>query len=383
MWKVPLFDTAFDERESEAAHKVIASGWLTMGEITAEFERRFAEYMNVKHAVAVSSCSAGLHLANRALDIKTNDEVICPSLTFVAAANSIVCVGARPVFADIQSLEDFSIAPDDIESKITERTKAIQLVHYAGYPCDMDRIMDIARKHRLRVIEDSAHAPGAEYQGRKCGTIGDLGCFSFFSNKNMTTGEGGMVTTNDDELASRIRLLRSHGMTSVTLDRHKGHAFTYDVVEAGHNYRIDEIRAAIGLVQLDKLEDNNRRRRQVREWYGQRLTSIEGLEVPYLERVKESVHHILPLLLHAHVNREALMNGMKARGIQTSIHYPPTHLFDYYRRTFGTKPGSLPLTEKVADREITLPFYPSMSREDVDYVCDALADLLSEHAEQS
>lgn len=376
MWKVPLFDTAFDEKEVEAAQRVIRSGWLTMGEVTQGFERRFAEFLSVKHAIAVSSCTAALHLANRALGIGQGDEVICPSLTFVAAANSIVYTGARPVFADIESLDNFSISLQDTEAKITQRTKAIQVVHYAGYPCNMDGIMDIAEGYRLRVIEDCAHAPAAEYKGRKCGGIGDIGCFSFFSNKNMTTGEGGMVTTNDDELAERLRLMPSHGMTSLTLDRHKGHAYSYDVIELGYNFRLDEIRSAIGLVQLEKLNDNNRRRQQIETWYRERLSSIPKIRVPYLNRVGIPTHHIFPLLLDGNVSRDEFMSGMRERGIQTSIHYPPIHLFEFYRRTFGFEKGHLPITEEVAGREVTLPLYPSMRGADVEYVCDSVAELL-------
>ena len=250
MWKIPLCEMSLGQRESEAIQKVLSSGWLTMGEITHEFEQRFAELVGVKHALAVSSCTAALHLANQVLGIGPGDEVICPALTFVATANAIVYVGARPVFADIESFDNFSISAEDIEAKITDKTKAILVVHYAGYPCDMDQITDVAKRYQLRIIEDCAHAPGASYHGKPCGSIGDLGCFSFFSTKNMTTAEGGMLTTNDEQLAERLRIMRSHGMTSLTLDRHKGHAFSYDVVELGYNYRMDEIRAALGLVQL-------------------------------------------------------------------------------------------------------------------------------------
>jgi len=378
MWKVPLFDLTFDKREAEAAQKVISSGWLTMGEVTQEFEERFAEFVSVKHAIAVSSGTAALHMANRALGIGPEDEVICPSLTFVAAANSIVYVGAQPVFADVESLEEFSVSPKDIESKITGRTRAIQVLHYAGYPCDMDRILEVARRHGLPVVEDCAHAPGAEYQGRKCGSIGDLGCFSFFPNKNMTTGEGGMVTTNHDELARKIRLMRSHGMTSFTLDRHKGHAFSYDVVELGYNYRLDEMRSAIGLVQLEKLADNNRMRQRIQSWYRERLSAIPGVRIPYAHPVGTSAHHIFPVLLDPTVGREDFMRAMKERGIQTSIHYPPIHLFRFYRQTFGLGENHLPITEEIARRQVTLPLYPSMSEADVDYVGGAVAALLKE-----
>ncbi|MBI1878349.1 MAG: DegT/DnrJ/EryC1/StrS family aminotransferase [Chloroflexi bacterium] len=375
MWKIPLFDITFDEQELEATQRVIRSGWLTMGEMTQTFERQFAEFVGVKHAIAVSNCTTALHLANLALGIGPDDEVICPALTFVAAANSILYTGARPVFADIKSLNDFTISPEDIEAKITQKTKAIQVMHYAGYPCDMDPIMDLAKAHRLHVVEDCAHAPGAIYKGRQCGNLGHIGCFSFFSNKNMTTGEGGMVTTNDDELAAKIKLMRSHGMTSLTLDRHKGHAHTYDVVELGFNYRIDEIRAAIGLSQLAKLEKNNEQRKKIVESYQERLAEIPAVESPFKGFEHKPAYHILPILLDKRINRSMLIEEMKLKGIQTSIHYPSTHLFSYYKNRFEYRQGELSLTEEVSDRELTLPLYPHMNLDQIEFVCSTLREI--------
>ena len=372
MSEIPLFDIGFNEKEMIAVQKVLSSGWLTMGEQTEMFEREFADFINVKHAIAVSNCTAALHLANLALGIGENDEVLCPSLSFVAGSNSIVYTGAKPVFADITDLSDFNISPVDIEKKVSARTKAIQIVHYAGNPCDMDHIMEIARKHGLSVIEDCAHAPGSEYNGRKCGAIGDIGCFSFFSNKNMTTAEGGMITTNSDGLAEKIKLMRSHGMTAMTLDRHKGRAFSYDVVELGYNYRIDEMRSAIGIVQLEKLEDNNIRRREIDQVYRERLDDVRCVEVPFKMKGGSSSHHIFPVLLDKKVNRQEFMEFLKSNGIQSSIHYPPIHLFDYYRCNFGHHEGMLSITEEVAEREVTLPLYPSMSDKDVHHVCDVI-----------
>jgi dTDP-4-amino-4,6-dideoxygalactose transaminase len=378
MWKIPLFDIGFNEKETVAVQKVLSSGWLTMGDQTERFEREFADFINVKHAIAVSNCTAALHLANLSLNLGENDEVICPSLSFVAGSNSIVYTGAKPVFADITDLNDFNISPEDIERKIGARTKAIQVVHYAGNPCNMDCIMEIANVHGVYVIEDCAHTPGSKYNGQNCGTIGDIGCFSFFSNKNMTTAEGGMITTNNDDLAKRIRLMRSHGMTTMTLDRHKGRAFSYDVVELGYNYRIDEIRSAIGIVQLGKLEDCNIRRCEIDQIYRERLADVYSIKVPFNIEYGVSSHHIFPILLDKEVNRQEFMEYLKNNGIQTSIHYPPIHLFDYYRRNFGYDEGMLSITEEVAKREVTLPLYSSMKNEDVHYVCDVISEYLKE-----
>lgn len=377
VWKIPLFDTDYDQAEIDCATSVIRSGWLTMGEITQRFEERFAEFSGARHAIAVTNCTAALHLATLALGIGAGDEVICPSLSFVAGANSIRYTGAKPVFADIASLDTLCIGPDSIEELITPSTKAIQVMHYAGFPCDMDRIKELAKRHRLYVIEDCAHAPGAELNDRKCGTFGDIGCFSFFSNKNMSTGEGGMLTTNSNELAHKLRLMRSHGMTSLTLDRARGHAFSYDVVETGFNYRIDEIRSAIGLVQLDKLVANNARRRALTEQYRAQLADLDWIQLPFAHSRAGSAYHIFPILLAPAVDRIAFMSYLKERGIQTSIHYPPIHKFSHYAQ-HGYAATRLPLTEEAASREVTLPLYPLMETAQVDYVVQAINDFSKE-----
>ncbi len=356
--------------------EVIRSGWLTMGQTTEEFERRFAEAVGVRHALAVTNGTAALHLAGLAVGLGPGEEVICPSLSFVAGANSILYTGAEPVFADVTSLNDLTISPADIAAKITPRTKAVQVMHYAGQPCDMEPIMDLARAHHLAVIEDCAHAPGAALNGRHCGALGQIGCFSFFSNKNMTTGEGGMVTTDDDQLAAKIRLMRSHGMTTLTLERHRGHAFSYDVVALGYNFRLDEIRAAIGLAQLDKLALFNARRSLLAEHYCQRLSEIDGLAAPFGFGRGLSINHIMPVILDQDLDRAAFMRFMKQKGVQTSIHYPPIHLFEFYKRRLNGQRPFLPLTEAAGRREVTLPLYPSMDEGDVEFVCQAIEEFM-------
>ena len=254
VWKVPLADVVLGPEEIEAVTQVLQSGWLSMGPKTQEFEARFAQFLGVKHAFAVANGTAALHLACEVVGLSPGDEVLCPALTFVASANAILYTGAKPVFVDVTGPHDLNLSPEDAAAKVTARTRAIMVVHYGGYPVDLDAIAALARRRGLAIIEDCAHAPGAVYhsaQGpRSAGTLGDVGCFSFFANKNMTTGEGGMVVTNNDELAGKIKTARSHGMTTLTWDRHRGHSFSYDVVAKGYNYRLDEMRAALGLVQL-------------------------------------------------------------------------------------------------------------------------------------
>jgi len=369
-WRIPLSDIDFDERELLAVQKVIKSRWLTMGNVTQEFEASFASHIQTKHAIAVTNATAALHLACLALGLGPGDEVIVPSLTFVATANAVRYVGATPIFADIVSHDDLNISLDAIRSLISSRTRAIIVVHYAGYPCDMEAILSLAKQNGLFVIEDAAHAVGSELDGLKLGAWGDIGCFSFFSNKNMTTGEGGMMTTNNDDLAQKLNRLRSHGMTSLTWDRHKGHAYSYDVVDLGYNYRIDEIRAAIGLVQLSKVERNNERRRLLSQVYRDALQELAPqINVPFQSHLGITSAHIMPILLPRETKRKEFIESMKENGIQTSIHYPPIHTFTSYKDDMV---WDLPVTEDVAKREITLPLYPAMSNDDVVVVVSAI-----------
>ncbi len=376
-WRVPLSDLDYGPEEEQAALDVIRRRWLTMGAVTQEFERAFSDLTRARYTLAVSNATEALHLACLALGIGPGDEVIVPSLTFVATANAVLYTNAEVRFADIIGADDLNISPEDIERQITSRTKAIIVVHYGGYPCRMPDIMEIARRHGLSVIEDAAHAPGASLDGQALGTWGDVGCYSFFSNKNLATGEGGMLVTNRDELAEKARLLRSHGMTTLTWDRHRGHASTYDVEALGYNYRIDEIRSALGLAQLGKLPKNNARRRVLtdRYWRGLAGASFDGIELPFGKASGESSHHILPILLPERADRQVFMDSMRESGIQTSIHYPPIHQFSYYRERY---PGvSVPITERLAAREVTLPLYPTMSDEQVDMVLTAAATALA------
>lgn len=370
-WRIPLSDVSFGPEEMQAVQEVLQSGWLTMGNVTQDFETAFAEYTGAKYALAVTNCTAGLHMACLAAGLQPGDEAILPALTFVATANAVRYTGATPVFADITSERNLNISVEDIESRITPRTKAIIVVHYGGYACDMPHIMQLAHKHGLRVIEDAAHSAGAWLDSRHLGTWGDIGCYSFFSNKNMTTGEGGMVTTNDDTLYEKLRLLRSHGMTSLTWDRHKGHAWSYDVVELGYNYRIDEIRAALGNAQLKKLDGFNARRRELVKCYRDALQELAPqIVVPFEAHPGVTAAHIMPVLLPEGADRRGFMDRMKAGGIQTSIHYPPIHHFSAYSQQYAQV--KLPLTDAIVGREVTLPLYPKLSEDDVLLVAQAV-----------
>jgi dTDP-4-amino-4,6-dideoxygalactose transaminase len=341
-----------------------------------EFEERFSQLCGAREGIAVANGTAALHLALLAVGCGPGDEVVLPSLNFVAAANTIVHTGARPVFCDIGGIDDLNLDPADLERAVGPRTKAVVVMHYGGYSCDMDAVEALAKEHGLAIVEDAAHAPGASWKGRMCGTLGDVGCFSFFSNKNLPVGEGGMLVTNDDALAESLRLLRSHGMTTLTWDRHRGHAHSYDVVAAGFNYRLDEVRAAVGLVQLRRLPRENARRAKIAARYREALGTIDGLTIPFgVDRAETvSSHHLAAVVLPEGVERDAIRTELNEVGIQTSVHYPPIHTFSQYRRAGGQRP--LPKTDEVADRLLTLPLFGGMTDEQGTAVIEALSHAL-------
>ena len=324
----------------------------------------------------MSNCTDSLHTCCMVCGFGTGDEVICPSLTFAASCNCIRYVGATPVFADIVGPDHINIDPEDLERKITPRTKGIVVVHMAGFPARMDEIMAIARKHGLKVIEDACHGPLSEYKGRKLGTIGDCASFSFFSNKNISTGEGGMFITNDEEMARKARLIRSHGMTTMSYQRASGHATEYDIATLGYNFRMDDIRAAIAIEQLKKLPADLEKRIKVREQYLRRLSKMEGVIVPFAENTEFVSNYILPVVLtdSTKERRNRIREYIHAVGIQTSVHYPAVHRFSTYRELGAV----LPRTEYVSDNEITLPMYAALTEEQVDFICEVFEKALHE-----
>jgi len=371
MWKVQLFELNYDEQEKKAVADVLESGWITMGERTQAFEGSFGEFLgHGAMSTAVSNGTAALHMALLALGVGPGDEVIVPALTFVADINTVRLVGASPVLADCTSFDDWNMDPEDIARKVTPKTKAVMIVHYAGYPCGMTAIERLCGEKKLYLIEDAAHAVGAEYGGRKCGTFGDIACFSFFTNKNLSVGEGGMYVTRSEDLDRRGRYLRSHGMTTLTLDRHAGRAITYDVVQPGLNYRLDEMRAALGIVQLEKLPEANEKRKALTERYIELLSGVSGLSIPFRNTDKIlPAYHIFPILLDADIDRVAVINSLKKEGIQSSIHYPAFQEFSAYH---SSGLAETPVASEISRRQLTLPLYPTMGFEAVDLVVGAL-----------
>lgn len=377
MYQIPLFDLNYGREEEEAVRDTLRSRWISMGPRCEELEKKMAQSLSTDgqkvYVCGTTSCTASLHLACAALGIGPGDEVICPSLTFVATANCIRYVGAAPVFCDIVGNHNLGIDPDDIEKQITPATKAIIPMHFAGFGCDMKRIMEIAKKHQLYVIEDACHGPLSEQNGKKLGTFGNVGCFSFFSNKNVSTGEGGAVVTTDESLYHKLKLLRSHGMTTMSYQRSKGHATNYDVIELGYNYRLDDIRASLACVQWDKLPADLERRRQVRQWYLEGLAGCQNIVIPYADHKDYCSNYIFPVVLaHGTVkDRDRLREQLSQAGIQTSIHYPAIHRFSIYQEFTRT----LPQTEYVTDNEFTLPMYGRLNKEQVTYICQQVKKL--------
>ena len=370
-WTIPLSDVTGDDELVEAAATAIRSGWWSTGPRVADLETQFADFLGTPHALAVANGTAALHLGLLALGVGEGDEVITPSLTFVAAANAIRHTGAVPVFCDVHGEDDLNLDPSDVAAAVTERTRAILPLHYGGFPCDIDAVLEIAAHHGIPVIEDAAHAIGALHGDRACGTLGTVGTFSFFSNKNLPIGEGGAVVARDDDVAERLRLLRSHGMTTMTWDRHRGHASSYDVVEVGFNYRLDEIRAAMALVQLGRLPAATERRAELAGRYVELLHGVEGISIPFATRQGDDypAHHLAVAVLPEEVDREEVRAAMAAEGVQTSVHYPPVHRFSAYSQ-LPRRP--LPRTEELAGRILTLPLFPGLSTSQVAFVAETL-----------
>jgi dTDP-4-amino-4,6-dideoxygalactose transaminase len=375
--QVPLFDIRITERERAAVDAVLESGWLTMGPRTKEFEERFAEHLGVRHAVAVSSCTAALHLAYLAAGVGPGDEVIVPAITFVATAAAVRYCGATPVLAEIRGQHDFGIDVEDVERRITPRTRAVCAVHYAGYAASVEELAALCEERGLALIEDAAHSPSATPVGsdRKLGGWGRAGAFSFFSNKVLSCGEGGLLATDDDELAAQARGRRSHAMTSGTWDRHRGHALSYDVVDLGFNYRMDEIRAALLTARLEGLGADIANRRRLSSGYRERLERVAGIAVPYAdEEVRHSSCYIMPITIEEAGLRDRVRQAMlEDFGVQTSVLYPSIADFSAYR---DSQPAKLPRSDLAARSQLTLPLFPHMTEAQQDTVVEALAAAL-------
>ncbi|HEX4436023.1 MAG TPA: DegT/DnrJ/EryC1/StrS family aminotransferase [Solirubrobacteraceae bacterium] len=376
-WRVPLTDIEVPEQDVQAVLACLESGWLTMGPRTGSFEEALGKFVGSPHTITVSSGTAALHLACLAARLGPGDEVIVPAFTFVASASAIRYVGATPVLCDVASPQDFNIDVADVERRITPRTRAVIAVHFCGYPAAITELRALCDEHELILIEDCAQAIGAriDAEGRQVGTVGELGAFSFFSKKQLCVGEGGMVTTASEEYANRVRLLRSHALSSSTWDRHRGHDPAYDIVDVGYNYRIDEPRAALGLSRLGRLPASLDARRATVRAYRERLAGIDGVELCFNdEAVERSSHFAFPVLLSDRESRDRFRDSLKADGIQTTW-YPALHSFTDYKQF--TPDGGLPVAAEAADRHCALPLSATMDLDAVDMVVEAVRSAVS------
>jgi dTDP-4-amino-4,6-dideoxygalactose transaminase len=379
---IPIARPDIDDDDIAEVADTLRSGWLTYGPKSQKFEAEFAAMTGAKHAVGVNSCTAGLHLSLLAAGIGPGDEVITSPLTFAATANVIVHVGATPVLADIR-YDDLNIDPEQIERRITPRTKAIMPVHYAGNACPMDEILDIAKRHNLYVLEDAATAAGSGYKGRGVGALGDLTSFSFYPVKNMTTGQGGMVTTNNSELADRVSSLRNHGLDSNAWKRYSAENSRpfYTMSEPGFNYGMFDLLAAVGLGQLKRLPEFNAKRARLAARYTELFADVPQVETPViLPDVQTNWHLYVVRLRDAGIPRDDFIAELRKHSIGTSVHYYPVHYHPYYRETFGFQAGDYPVCEAEFERIISLPLFPLMEEADVERVVTAVKTVLEEHA---
>ena len=369
--------------EIEEVLDTLNSGWLTTGPKAFRFEEDFKNYIGCRNAIGLNSCTAGLHLSLVAMDFEPGSEVITTPMTFPATANVAVHERLRPVFVDIEP-GTLNLDSTKIEKKITSRTKAIIPVHFAGHPCEMDSINAIAAKHNLKVIEDAAHGLGGEYKGKKIGSLGNLTSFSFYANKNITTGEGGMLTVNDDELADVFRRLRLHGLSRDAWNRFgsKNGFSNWKLHSSGFKYNLTDINAALGIHQLKKIDEFEKQRKLYVEIYDEAFKGIPEIEVLIRKDYAKSAYHLYIIALRLEcltIDRNEFLNEIHMRGIGVAVHYIPLHLQKFYVEKFKTKPEDCPIATNYSEKILTLPLYPKMSVEDVNYVIESVEDIVKKY----
>lgn len=376
---LPFHRPLIEDEEINAVVDALRSGWLTRGPLVQKFEEAFAQYIGASYALGVNSCTSALHLALAAIGLNDGDEVIVPTMTFAASGEAVLYCNARPVLVDIDA-RTMQMDCDQVERAISKKTRAILPVHYAGYPCDMDRILEIARVHHLPVIEDAAHALPTRYRDKMVGVLGDITCFSFYATKTLTTGEGGMATTNNEEYAERIRILSLHGISRDAWKRYTAEGtWRYDIIETGYKYNLTDIQAALGLVQLRKCSAMRDRRAAIADQYTEFLTGQEAFAPPPVPHDGQHSWHLYITRVSSsalRIDRDRVIEELKLRGIGTSVHFIPLHLHSLYHRRLNYRAGQFPAAEDCFRQVISLPIYPSMSSEDVQRVIEALDEIV-------
>ena len=367
--KVPYFEPWITKEDKKKIIKVLDQRWLTNGPVLQKFENSFKKSIGTKFALGVGSATQALHLAMRSLNIGPGDEVIVPTFTFAATANAVIYNGAKPVFVDVDK-ENFNISPEKIQNSINKKTKAIIIVHYGGQACDMDKILKISKENNIPIIEDCAHTPGSLYKKKNCGSLGLIGCFSFYATKTITTAEGGMVTTNDSNIHKQIRLLRSQAMSIQANEREKESKWKYDIVDLGYNYRLDEIRSALGLSQLQRIDKIISKRAKIAAKYNKYFKNVKGIEIPKIKNNRNHSYHLYTIKINKEypLTRDELFMKLSKKGIGTSVQYYPLHLMSYYKNKFKIKDKEYPVSNKLKDEILCLPIFPTMSTKQIDYV---------------
>ena len=373
---LPYGRQTLTETDVAAATEVLRSDWLTTGPKVAAFEEAIADYVDARHAVSFSSGTAALHAAVLAAGLKPGDEAITTPLTFCATANAALYGGGTPVFADVRD-ETLTIDPKEVERRITPRTKVLLPVDYAGQPADLDALLALADRHKLLIIEDAAHALGAKYRSRMVGSISHMSVFSFHAVKHLTTGEGGMVTTNNGEFVQRLREVRNHGIDSDARARQADGQWHYEMTTLGFNYRLTDIACALGLAQLPRLPANLARRRAIAARYEKALATISSLALPIVAADVTSAWHLYPVRVDASLDRAEVFDALRAEGLGVNVHYIPVHLHPYYRSRFGYRGGEFPIAETAYGRLISLPMFHGMTDEDVDDVILAVEKVMN------
>lgn len=368
---LPYSRQEIQPEDIQSVVEVLTSDWLTTGPKVAEFEEAFAAYVGASYAVTLSSGTAALHAAAFAAGLEAGDEALITPLTFAATANCVLYQGATPVFSDVCA-DTLNLDPDLLSPRITRRTKAILPVDYAGHPSDLDSILEVALRHGLTVIEDACHALGARYRDRKVGSLAHMTVFSFHPVKHITTGEGGMVTTNDARLAERLRMFRNHGITSDARQRQKAGTWFYEMVALGYNYRLPDVACALGLSQLRRLDGNLQRRGEIAKRYTEAFRGMGVVLTPSVRSEVEPAWHLYPVRIAEDIARAEFFASLRAENIGVNVHYIPVHLHSYYRDRFGYQNGDFPVAEQAYSQLISLPMFHSMTDEDVDDVIEAV-----------
>jgi len=374
-WKIPYFDMVLGQEEEAALIEVVRSGWLTIGPKVEAFESAFAAFLGGGECIAVSSCTAALHTVLSIVGVGSGDEVLIPGLTFVADLNVVIATGATPIPIDCTSKSDWNISVEEVITKITPKTKAVIALHYAGVPCEIEKLASICKERGIVLIEDTAHALGTRLGGKSIGLFGDFACFSFYSNKNMTTAEGGMIVTRDRASAARCRSFRSHGMSALARERRDSRQHSYDILQFGLNYRMAEFSAALGIVQLGKLLEFNARRKILALKYNELLDSVKGVYRPWTSLPSDVVpsYHIYSVFFDSTATRDHIVEVLKEHGVQTSFHYPAFSSFT----AFDDRGWVLPNADLLSSRMVTLPLYPLLKDVDVEFICGIIKSALS------